>query len=80
MHKSVVLIPTYNESDSILHLINDLRKIDIDIIVIDDDSPDQTSQLVKNLHYSHVRVINNGAKNGIGMAYISGVKLALQDD
>ena len=80
MHKSVVLIPTYNESDSIVHLINDLRKIDIDIIVIDDDSPDQTSQLVKNLHYSHVRVINNGAKNGIGMAYISGFKLALQDD
>jgi dolichol-phosphate mannosyltransferase len=80
MHKSVVLIPTYNEADSILQLINDLRNIDIDIIVIDDDSPDQTSQLVKNLHYAHVRVIDNGAKKGIGMAYKSGFNLALQDD
>ena len=80
MHKNVVLIPTYNEADSILKLIQDLVKIDTDIVVIDDDSPDKTSKLVEDLKLARIRVINNGEKNGIGSAYIAGFKLVLKDD
>jgi glycosyltransferase involved in cell wall biosynthesis len=80
MHKTVVLIPTYNEADSILKLIQDLVKIGTDIVVIDDNSPDRTSKLVEDLKLARVRVINNGMKNGIGSAYIAGFKLVLKDD
>ena len=80
MHKNVVLIPTYNEADSILKLIQDLVKIDTDIVVIDDDSPDKTAKLVDDLKLARIRVINNGEKNGIGSAYIAGFNLVLKDD
>ena len=79
MNKSVVLIPTYNESKSIVSLIKELQSLDIDIIVIDDESPDDTAKLVRNLKYSKVQVIDNGQKKGIGVAYIAGFKVAIDD-
>ena len=79
MLKSVVLIPTYNESESIISLLKELQSVDIDVIVIDDDSPDGTSLLVKNLNYSNVRVLDHGKKHGIGAAYLSGMKLAIEN-
>jgi len=76
MHEIVVLIPTYNEATSIVDLLKKLERLSIDVIVIDDDSPDATSAIVKELAYPHVKVIDNGPKNGIGNAYISGFKSA----
>jgi dolichol-phosphate mannosyltransferase len=80
MDRSVVLIPTYNESKSVVNLIRELQSLNIDIIVIDDDSPDDTAKLVRNLNYPNVRVIDNGKKLGIGAAYIAGFKFAIRDD
>ena len=77
MFKTVVLIPTFNESESIIALINDLKRLDVDIIVIDDQSPDGTAELVDNLGLERVRVINNGVKNGIGPAYLNGINEAI---
>ena len=79
MFKQVVLIPTYNEAESITDLLQELQNIDIDVIVIDDDSPDKTSQIVKNCNFSNVRVIDNGKKKGIGSAYLTGMTLAIHD-
>lgn len=79
MYRSVVLIPTYNESKSVVKLIRELQSLNIDVVVIDDDSPDDTAKLVRNLNYSNVRVINNGEKMGIGAAYIAGFKVAIHD-
>ena len=76
MHELVVLIPTYNEAQSIVELLQQLQKLSIDVIVIDDDSPDGTSIIVKKLSYPHVKVIDNGLKKGIGNAYLSGFKTA----
>jgi dolichol-phosphate mannosyltransferase len=59
---------------SILNLIKELQSLDIDIIVIDDESPDDTAKLVRNLNYSNVEVIDNGQKKGIGVAYVSGFR------
>ena len=75
--KTVVLIPTFNESESIIALINDLKRLDVDIIVIDDQSPDGTAELVDNLGMGRVLVINNGVKNGIGPAYLNGINKAI---
>ena len=77
MFKNVVLIPTYNESESILNLIQDLERLDIDIIVIDDNSPDGTSTHIKNHHSDRVKVIDHGSKNGIGPAYLTGMNQAI---
>jgi glycosyltransferase involved in cell wall biosynthesis len=77
MSKNVVLIPTYNESESILTLIQQLERLDVDIIVIDDNSPDGTADLVKNLDSDSVKVINHGSKNGIGPAYLTGMNQAI---
>lgn len=76
MYEIALLIPTYNEAQSIVELLQNLQKLSIDVIVIDDDSPDGTSSIVKKLAYPHVRVIDNGYKKGIGNAYISGFKTA----
>lgn len=72
MPKSVVLIPTYNERESIGRIIEDLQDLNIDIIVIDDGSPDKTAEIVKNLQKKNVRLIENNTKNGIGAAYQQG--------
>ena len=75
MNKSVVLIPTFNEAASIAALLIELTDIAVDVIVIDDDSPDLTAIIVKNLKMPHVRVIDHGKKGGIGPAYV----LAMQE-
>ena len=58
MKKILVLIPTYNEEESIENLLRRLQQVrekianlfDIDILIIDDGSPDQTVQLIKSLN------------------------------
>ena len=77
MGKNVVLIPTYNESESILGLLRGLESLEVDIIVIDDDSPDGTASLVRSFRSDRVRIIEHGSKNGIGPAYLSGMKQAI---
>ena len=70
MNKNVVLIPTYNEAASISALLAELSALKVDIFVIDDDSPDLTANIVRNLKMPHVRVIDHGKKGGIGPAYV----------
>jgi len=79
MYKCVVLIPTYNESESILKLLRDLEALEVDIIVIDDNSPDGTAILVGNLASDRIKVIKHGSKNGIGPAYLSGITQAISE-
>jgi dolichol-phosphate mannosyltransferase len=76
MHEIMVLIPTYNEAKSIADLLQKLQQLSVDVLVIDDDSPDGTSEITKKLAYPHVKVIDNGPKRGIGNAYVSGFKYA----
>jgi dolichol-phosphate mannosyltransferase len=78
MNDKVVLIPTFNEADSICLVIEELKSLDVDIFVIDDDSPDETARIVKELQLDNVFVINHGLKNGIGPAYVTGLKIALE--
>ncbi len=77
MHKNVVLIPTYNEAESIGDLLTQLKNCAVDVIVIDDDSPDGTASTVNNLGLNYVRVIENGKKRGIGPAYVTAMGIAI---
>jgi dolichol-phosphate mannosyltransferase len=78
MNSFVVLVPTYNESLSIRELLDKLsifraNSVDnLDVIVLDDNSPDKTAQIVDSLSIPWVRVIRRPAKNGLGAAYRAG--------
>lgn len=77
-----VMIPTYNESQNIVPLITDILSIrpDISIIVVDDNSPDGTSDIVGGLAKSDARInlITRKNEKGRGTAGIRGFKFALE--
>jgi dolichol-phosphate mannosyltransferase len=79
--KSLVIIPTYNEKENILRLIGRILNIglELEVLVIDDNSPDGTGALVKPLTETNPRIhlIEREKKMGIGPAYIAGFKWAL---
>jgi dolichol-phosphate mannosyltransferase len=79
--KTAVIIPTYNESDNIAPLVEeilDLQAVNY-IIIVDDNSPDGTGQIADELanQYHEVHVIHRSGKLGLGTAYIAGFKHAL---
>ena len=82
--KKIVITPTYNESKNILTLINRIKDNvnDIDILVIDDNSPDGTSDIVAKFAESRndIYLITRDGKLGLGTAYIEGFKWAIQNN
>ncbi len=83
--KSLVIIPTYNEMENIQLIIPDLLgrfKNNLDILIVDDNSPDGTGNFVEELGKTNERVklIKREKKNGLGTAYVAGFKFALQND
>ena len=74
MRASLVVIPTYNESESIGQILSALKPLDCDVLVIDDGSPDGTAQIVRDLG---VEVIERSGKLGLGNAYRTGFSLGL---
>ena len=49
INKNIIIIPTFNESENITNIINELKIFDLDILIVDDNSPDKTSEIVKKL-------------------------------
>lgn len=81
---SIVIIPTYNEKENIEKIIRavfDLEKT-FHILIIDDGSPDGTAQIVKRLMQAEfpdrLFIIERKGKQGLGTAYITGFKWALE--
>lgn len=74
MRASLVVIPTYNEAESIVDLLAALKPLDCDVLVIDDGSPDGTAQIVRNLG---IEVIEREGKLGLGSAYRNGFSIAM---
>ncbi len=74
--KAVILIPTYNEATSIVELLSSLEKIqpeqNFNVVVLDDNSPDKTADIVDSLRYSWVQVLRRPGKAGLGAAYRAG--------
>ncbi|MBU0713305.1 polyprenol monophosphomannose synthase [bacterium] len=79
--ESVVIIPTYNEKENIKTVIEKLENlnIDLDILIIDDNSPDGTGAIIKGLQKSHknISMIERPDKMGLGTAYVKGFRWAL---
>lgn len=88
--KPIIVIPTYNEAENIEKLIKKIFSLKIDgleIIIVDDNSPDGTADIVDRIqnadnrihdcHYSQIHLIKRSKKTGLGSAYITGFKKAL---
>ena len=81
MTSAVVVIPTYNEIESLESIIDRVRESsNIDILVVDDNSPDGTGELAERLAASRkgVAVLHREAKQGLGPAYIAGFHWAFE--
>ncbi|NDD79290.1 MAG: glycosyltransferase, partial [Actinobacteria bacterium] len=78
--KVLVIIPTYNESDSIVLLLNRINKIiqelknsyETDVVMVDGNSSDETRELAYSLGLKNLKIIHQIQKNGIGPAYKEG--------
>ena len=83
MKKSLIIIPTYNEIDNIILMIETLLSISKEshILVVDDSSPDGTAHAVIKLHNKNperVFLLERNQKRGLGTAYIDGFKWGLK--
>jgi dolichol-phosphate mannosyltransferase len=79
----LVIIPTFNEAENIGKLLSDLKELypsTVDILVIDDNSPDNTADIVRAMQstMSGIHLMTRNRKLGLGTAYITGFLYALQ--
>lgn len=82
MNPTVVIIPTYNEAENIKLIINAIvaLPIAVDILVVDDNSPDGTAHLVQEMkeNNSQIHLLKREKKQGLGPAYVHGFRWALE--
>lgn len=83
-NQTVIIIPTYNEIDNIEKMLTTLfsKYPEISILIIEDGSPDGTADVVKRLQdqYKNLFMIQRTGKLGLGTAYVTGFKWALERD
>ncbi len=84
MKKSIIIIPTYNELNNIQKLIPILREKypNVDLLVVDDNSPDGTADSVKTMMKddNQIHIIEREGKLGLGTAYVAGFRYMLERD
>ena len=82
MKKFLVIIPTFNEAENISILINEIRNLDVEVLIIDDNSPDKTYEIVQKIidSDSGVHLLKRSSKMGLGSAYRKGFEWFLEKD
>ena len=85
MNPYLVIIPTYNEIENIEAMIHKVMSLDkkIDLLIVDDNSPDGTANVVLNMQNQYpdqLHILQRAGKNGLGTAYIAGFHWALDRD
>ena len=82
--KTLIIIPTYNELENLTKLLPEVLSKDnnINVLIVDDNSPDGTAAFVENemKKDDRIHLIRRESKQGLGTAYIAGFKYALQND
>ncbi len=87
MNNAIVIIPTYNEKENITLIIDTVISLpkDFDILIVDDNSPDGTAEIVKDLQKNYntdtvtrLHLLQRPGKKGLGTAYIEGFRYSLQ--
>ena len=82
--KNLVIIPTFNEIENIPLILKEIFNLNmnLDVLVVDDNSPDKTYQKVEQLKqkYPNLFLILNNKKSGIGKAYLKGFNFAIKNN
>jgi dolichol-phosphate mannosyltransferase len=82
--RALVVMPTYNERENIVRTTRDVLALGLplDILVVDDSSPDGTADVVRELQANEPRLhlLVRSAKEGLGAAYVAGFRWALERD
>lgn len=87
MNNSIVIIPTYNEKENISLIIEAVFRLpkDFHVMIVDDNSPDGTADIVKDLQRNYntsetrLYLLQREGKQGLGTAYIAGFRYALDN-
>lgn len=82
---ALVIIPTYNERENVVRMLETVMGLegDFHVLVVDDGSPDGTAGLVKEMQGTHagrIHLLERSGKLGLGTAYIAGFRWALERD
>ena len=83
--KITYVIPTYNEAENLPKMaaaVFDLSIPELNLLIVDDNSPDGTGQIAEDLgiqYQGRIKVLHRAGKMGLGSAYIHGFKKALED-
>lgn len=82
MAKTIIVIPTYNEKNNLPKLLDQIFSLKIDglnILVVDDNSPDGTGKIVDKMKKTNpqIDILHREKKQGLGKAYVAGFKEAL---
>ncbi|MFM8664244.1 MAG: glycosyltransferase, partial [Acidimicrobiaceae bacterium] len=82
--RAVVIVPTYNEADNIQRFLTQVRSDapNTDILVVDDNSPDGTSQIAKEAadRLGRIKVMTRTSKRGYAAASRDGMRAAISDN
>ena len=82
--KTLIVTPTYNERKNIRELVLTLFELnpDFHVLVVDDNSPDGTAEIVKEVqaNFANLHLLSRNEKSGLGSAYIAGFNYALERD
>ncbi len=80
--KALIVMPTYNERENITPIVEEILRYapQVDILIVDDNSPDGTGDIAEALHerFPNVSVMHRAGKLGLGTAYIAGFRYALE--
>ncbi|MDE3067986.1 MAG: polyprenol monophosphomannose synthase [Verrucomicrobiota bacterium] len=84
MNSTLVIVPTYNERENLPRMTQQLLSlpVKVEVLVVDDESPDGTGRVADELAARHpeVHVLHRPGKSGLGRAYVAGFKWALERD
>lgn len=82
MNQTLIIVPTFNERENLPRMAEKLLalSVPVDVLVVDDNSPDGTGRIADELAAKHpqIHVLHRSEKNGLGRAYIAGFKWALE--
>lgn len=82
MNETLIIVPTYNERENLPRMAEKLLSlpVGVDLLVVDDNSPDGTGKIADELATKHpqIHVLHRTAKSGLGRAYVAGFKWALE--
>jgi len=82
MNQTLIVVPTFNERENLPALVERVLglPVPLDVLVVDDNSPDGTGKLADELAAKHpnIHVLHRAEKNGLGRAYLAGFKWALE--